>query len=173
MYQKRMTQLKCSCYFSLRSTWNYCPKCAKPISAEQKKRPKRQPGSLKSLTRKLDEIFSKYIRLRDCPDGVGKCISCGKPHAYSGMDAGHFIGREVLPTRWDPVNVNCQDRFCNRFKEGEKDRYAEGLEKKYGPGTVDKLRLKANQPYRVYPDMLKALIAHYEKEVESLEAQSE
>jgi len=88
---------------------------------------------------KLDKAFSKWIRYRDTKDGFGKCISCGKFKAYEELDAGHFIGRQHLGTRWDEKNVHAQCRYCNRFDEGNKGNYRAALVAKYGPDILDQL----------------------------------
>lgn len=90
---------------------------------------------------KLDRVFSKWIRMRDCQDGVGNCISCGKLISYEQMDAGHFIGRQHLGTRWNEKNTHGQCRSCNRFNEGNKGMYQTTLISKYGPSILDELAI--------------------------------
>lgn len=71
---------------------------------------------------------------------------------YSQSDAGHFVGRGKLKTRYDERNVNIQCRPCNRFGEGRKVEYALALEKKYGPGTAAELMALAQLPVK-YDDL--------------------
>ena len=72
------------------------------------KKPKRS-----TLIRKLDRIFSEYIRKRDTNHkGQVECISCQKTFQYKEVDAGHFISRKYLRTRWDEKNVHGQCRRC-------------------------------------------------------------
>ena len=80
----------------------------------------------------LDSAFSRYIRRRDCPDGAGRCISCGRPITFSTCDAGHYIPRTHTATRWNVCNVNAQCRTCNRLRGGNPDGYRRGLIDRYG-----------------------------------------
>ena len=95
--------------------------------------------TIKSLKRKLDRVFSLYIRQRD----HGKCYTCGVKRDIREMDAGHYIKRGHYATRYDERNVHCQCRACNRFKGGMMDEYAVHLLKDYGPNILNELnRLK-------------------------------
>lgn len=69
--------------------------------------------SQKTLIRKLDEVFSRYIRLRDADEhGYIRCISCGRIHHFNETDCGHFINRSHMATRFDEQNCNGQCRSC-------------------------------------------------------------
>lgn len=126
--------------------------------------------SQKTLIRKLDEVFSRYIRLRDADEhGYIRCISCGKIHHFSEMDCGHFINRSHMATRYDEQNCNGQCRSCNRFDEGNNIGYTRGLIAKYGPQVIDLLYIKKNTIKKWDCFELETLIAHYQKEVKKLE----
>lgn len=86
-----------------------------------------------------DRAFSLYIRRRDCRDGVGRCISCGRPITFATCDAGHYIPRTHTATRWNVYNVNAQCRECNRMKDGNIAGYRDGLIARYGLPVVEKL----------------------------------
>lgn len=87
--------------------------------------------SRKGLIRKLDRIFSEYIRKRDAnKKGLVKCISCQKEYHFTEVDAGHFISRKEMSIRYHPKNVHAQCRFCNRFRYGMQYVYSLELEKK-------------------------------------------
>ena len=94
---------------------------------------------LPALDRKLWKLFSQFIRKRDCPNGYGKCITCGKLKPYAEMDAGHFVGRRHKATKFDEKNVNVQCRYCNRFNSGESYAYSLAIDRKYGAGTAETL----------------------------------
>lgn len=93
-----------------------------------------------AAVKKMDLAFSKYIRLRDTPDGYGACCSCGKPTLYGNGDAGHFINRRKMSVRWDETNVHFQCRYDNRFNEGAAAGYALFMIDKYGREHVEYLR---------------------------------
>jgi len=82
--------------------------------------------TLKYWKTKIDKPFHSYIRRRDADDDSGycQCISCDKPIHFSESDAGHFISRGKLATRWDERNVNAQCRKCNRFEYGRQFEYS-------------------------------------------------
>lgn len=71
--------------------------------------------STATLIRKLDEVFSMYIRLRDS-QAFGyrafRCISCGQVKPFDQMDCGHFIGRTHMATRFDEENCHGECRNC-------------------------------------------------------------
>lgn len=91
----------------------------------------------------LDRAFSEYIRLRDSDEnGLCRCISCGKIHAWNDIDCGHFVNRRHMSTRFDEINGNAQCRSCNYYDEGNPVGYAKGLIEKYGAGIIDELLLK-------------------------------
>ena len=84
-----------------------------------------------TLIKKLDRIFSEYIRKRDADKkGYVKCITSGKKYHYTEVDAGHFISRKEMATRWHEDNVYAQSRYDNRYRYGEQDEYSLALEKK-------------------------------------------
>jgi 5-methylcytosine-specific restriction endonuclease McrA len=127
---------------------------------------KRATGSLKA---KLDRIFSEYIRLRDADtNGYCRCISCGSIHHWKEMDAGHFVNRSHMSTRYDERNVNAQCRKCNRFDEGNPIGYARGLIKKYGKGIIDELEVKKHSVSRTTESEYRLLVNHYKVEVMEL-----
>ena len=124
------------------------------------------------LIRKLDEVFSKYIRLRDMMQGrVFRCISCGRVLPIEQADCGHYINRKHMATRFSERNCNAQCRSCNRFDEGNMSGYRAGLAKKRGETVVVLLESQRteNRKWEVWE--LKAAIEHYQREVKRLEAE--
>ena len=65
------------------------------------------------LTKKLDKVFSAYIRLRDAmPNGCFRCISCGQIKRFEQGDCGHYHSRTHMATRWEPDNCHMECRAC-------------------------------------------------------------
>ena len=121
------------------------------------------------LIKKLDTIFSKYIRLRDSnSEGIGFCITCGKPGYWKYMDCGHFIKRQHMSTRYDEKNCNLQCKGCNCFEQGADALYTLALEKKYGPGTSLLLLEMRNHRTRYPVFYFEKLIKEYTKKVDVL-----
>lgn len=115
---------------------------------------------------RIDRVFHEYIRRRDVDNdsGYGSCISCGKGIHYSESDAGHFITRKALITRWDERNVNLQCRKCNRFEYGRQYEYSINI----GGDLAEELLMLSKQTmklmdheyielYEKFRDKLKAL----------------
>lgn len=91
----------------------------------------------------LDRVFSKMIRERDADL---PCIVCGR---IKPLEAGHFRGRGMMSTRWDPINVNGECSGCNNqdysgYGEGKSYEYSVGLDKRWGKGTA-KMLYKVSQ----------------------------
>lgn len=117
------------------------------------------------LKKKLDRVFSQYIRLRDMLPGTTlfRCISCGKVYPISNADCGHYINRKHMSTRFSEVNCNAQCRQCNRFDEGNMSGYRLGLVKMYGETRVAYLEAQKYE-IRKYSDYeYEELIKHYKK----------
>lgn len=78
---------------------------------------------------KIDKVFHEYIRRRDVDNNTGycDCVSCGKTIHFLESDAGHFISRKYLITRYDERNVHAQCRKCNRFEYGRQYEYSIAL----------------------------------------------
>ena len=87
------------------------------------KKPKKR--TLKQHKNRIDPIFSEYIRRRDADNDSGycACVSCNKPIHFTESDAGHFLSRQKLATRWDERNVYSQCRKCNRFEYGRQNEF--------------------------------------------------
>lgn len=137
---------------------------------------KRATGAKKpkgtTLKEKLDRLFSKYVRLTHA-DGHGqvKCATCPATRSWKEMDAGHFVSRTYLATRYDETNVFPQCPYCNRFKHGNMERFEEFIAFTFGPLHADVLRIRAQA---IVPDFpYRELIAEYTlklKAINQLEA---
>ena len=116
----------------------------------------------------LDKVFSLYIRQRDAKNGIVKCISCGKLVPWKESDAGHYINRRHMATRYDEQNVNAQCRADNRFDEGALHGYRKGLEEKYGDGTAEKLYIKKFNTCKMSQVEINLLTAYYKNKIKLL-----
>ena len=113
------------------------------------------------LVKKLDKLFSLYIRNRYSKNSKAKCFTCGKVDDIKGLHAGHFMSRKHYSTRWDETNVQVQCPKCNLFGQGEQYTFSKNLDKKYGKGTADKLHRKARKVVKLSTNDLKELIEKY------------
>ncbi len=98
----------------------------------------------KNLIKKLDTVFSKYIRLRDADtEGYCRCSTCGEVHHWTKIQAGHFISRKHYATRWNEDNVHAQCVACNVFRYGEQYKFSLYLGDKLSKELLEKSRLIA------------------------------
>jgi len=126
-------------------------------------------GSLQNSIKKLDKVFSIYIRNRDADEnGICKCITCGAYHHWRKVDNGHFIKRQHLALRWNEINCNAQCRKCNWLGQGEDVKYREALIKKHGPDIIDQLLIAKNKPFKISQFEIDVMEKFYKSEVKKL-----
>ena len=125
----------------------------------------------KTLVKKLDIVFSKYIRARDSKDGMFRCCSCGQLKPYEQADAGHFVNRRWMATRWREDNVHAQCRSCNRFDEGNAVGYTLFMISKYGQPHVEYLNSLKNAGCKYTDFELELLIKEYKAKFKGLNKQ--
>lgn len=128
---------------------------------------------LSTLHKKLWRTFSEFIRLRDCITTMGKtdqgmCITCGSIKPFHLLDAGHFIGRRHMATRYDPRNVAAQCKGCNGYRSGEQYIFGQKLVEKYGTEMIEELFALKYQTRKFKNFELEELIDHYTKEIRGL-----
>lgn len=92
--------------------------------------------SYKTLKKKLDTVFSRYIRLRDCFKSTGTptygvCVTCNKTVTYEESNAGHFMDRQHMATRWHEQNVNLQCVSCNKYNQGRQYEHGRYIAKEH------------------------------------------
>lgn len=92
------------------------------------------------LVKKLDTVFSQYIRLKDSVDGIGTCITCGKQDNIKNLQAGHFMSRKHYFLRWSEENVKIQCAACNVFRYGEQYKYSLYLGNKLSKKLLEESR---------------------------------
>ena len=118
--------------------------------------------SIPSLRRRLDKVFSVYIRRRDSDEnGFGKCCSCGAWKHWMAANAGHFIKRQHTATRYDERNVHFQCVVCNFHRHGNLIEYCEFMRDRYGAGIIDELRQLQRTTVKYTRADYEAMIAKY------------
>lgn len=137
----------------------------------QEKKKARAGMSKQSLVKKLDKIFSEFIRLRDTKPWnfeYGRCISCGRILPWAKLQCGHFHSRIHMNTRFDERNCNIECIACNIYSADHLIGYRKNLIKKIGEKEVDMLDVRAHQSKSFSLFELQMLIKHYEEEVKKL-----
>ena len=117
--------------------------------------------SRKGLIKKLDKIFSEYIRRRYAKNDIVECVTCGVTKHWKEVDAGHFMSRKHYATRWHPQNVQVQCKHCNGFRAGENYLFGKYLDSSYGIGTADELVSLSRQIKKYTDKDIEELILHY------------
>ncbi|HDL1372722.1 TPA: recombination protein NinG [Mannheimia haemolytica] len=169
-------------YIKFQSTQQVCSvKCAMAMGkrktetkrkqadkAERKER-KQRLEKLKSRSawlKDLQNIFNKFIRLRDkdLP-----CISCGRHHQGQ-WHAGHYKTVGGNPElRFNEDNVNRQCSVCNNHKSGNIVNYRINLIEKIGLERVEFLERKDHPPLKLTIEQIKDLIKVYKAKCKELE----
>ena len=120
------------------------------------------------IVKKLDTIFSQYIRLKDSENEYATCFTCGKSDHWKKLQNGHFQSRRHYSTRWDEVNCQVQCAGCNVFRQGEQFIFSKNLDLKYGKGTAENLQIQAGQIIKLSDSELQEMIKDYEKFVQTI-----
>ena len=122
--------------------------------------------TVSKLKKKLDIVFSRYIRERDCMATTGDidygvCVTCKQTKPIAKLQCGHFQYRTYSNTRYCERNCNAQCIGCNMFKQGEQYLHSLAIEDKYGEGTSDELVKKAKISHKWQIEELENMIKHY------------
>lgn len=129
--------------------------------------------SVSALKKKLDTVFSVYIRMRDGEYRKGvwwcRCITCGEWKPLKIMQAGHFQSRRFTATRFHEQNVHAQCKKCNIFNQGEQYKYAIAVDRLYGTGTADMLEQLARQTKKFKTWELEEMIGEYKLKIHAFE----
>lgn len=128
--------------------------------------------SRKQLIKKLDSVFSQYIRLKDAfeEDGIllAKCVTCGTVKHWKKLQNGHYYSRGRYPTRWDEDNCHVQCARCNIFLKGRYIEYTLFMIDTYGRDFVDELGIKSINPAKISSIDLKGKIEEYKEKVRNI-----
>jgi len=115
-----------------------------------------------AVVKRLDAIFSQYIRKKNSDHGKAQCFTCGKIDDWKKLQNGHFQSRRHYSTRWDETNCQVQCAGCNVFKYGEQFKFGLELDSKYGSGTAHNLLVKAQKQVKYQTFELLEMIKYYE-----------
>jgi hypothetical protein len=116
------------------------------------------------LVKKLDTVFSQYIRRRYAKNDIAECVTCGKKDHWKKMDAGHFMSRKHYSTRWHEDNVQVQCKSCNLYNQGEQYKYSIFL----GDEKSEELYMMSKQTVKISNYDLEELIELYQQKLAEL-----
>lgn len=111
--------------------------------------------------------FSLFIRLRDSDaNGIIRCCTCGKMKHWKRMQAGHYMSRRNKATLFDERNVHGQCAGCNAWQGGRAQDHAVFIDRKYGQGAAEKIRIDSKKECRRRITDLPWIEEEYRKKVE-------
>ena len=113
---------------------------------------KRKIRGISPLKKKLDTLFSLYIRQKYDKT----CYTCGGGGKV--LQCGHFVSRMYLATRWDENNARPQCRMCNCLMNGRAVDFEERLIEEIGQEAVNILKRKRKEITKLTPEWYEAEI---------------
>ena len=125
----------------------------------------------KTLVKKLDAIFSEYIRRKHADkNGIVKCYTCNKKAYWKGegMQNGHFISRSSRILRWREDNCRPQCYACNCMRYGQAYIFGANLNKEFGFNKAEELLIESKKIIKQSDQDLLDLIDDYKQKVELL-----
>ena len=127
------------------------------------KKPKRSV-----LIKKLDTIFSQYIRRRYAINDISECYTCNAKNIYKKQQAGHFASRRHYSTRWNEFNVQVQCYSCNICNQGLQFEFGKRLCLQYGDNFAEDLMIESKKIVKFTESNLIEMIEYYNSKLESL-----
>lgn len=130
----------------------------------------KEMGTMQSLINDLDRTVSLVVRLKEADKhGINTCFTSGKVLHYKSLQAGHFIPRAHLATRWLLENIRPQSEFENCHLSGNIEVFRKKLEEE-NPGITDWLQEQAREVYKPSQDELKQLLLSMRQKLKMLES---
>jgi len=151
--------------------------CASCVALERKEKQKvrkenekkKKAESISTLTKKLDRVFSVYVRLLNSDDqGNVKCFTCDRVEYWRKIQNGHFQSRRYYSTRFEPQNCQPQCYGCNIGLSGAQYIFGVNLDKKYTEGTADSMVRLSKEVKKFTAYEMMELITTYENHVMKL-----
>jgi len=129
---------------------------------------KKKVVKISTVKKKLDAVFSKYIRTLHSKDGLVRCYTCPKVAPIAEMQNGHFVPRQYLAVRYDERNCRPQCYACNMLYNGQPSAYAKRLEEETS-GIVRELESLRLVTTKWYPQDYLNKIEEYEIRLRNLQ----
>jgi hypothetical protein len=148
-----------------------CVKKSQIAKVKEKKAKVRQKKaeSIGVLTKKLDRIFSVYIRLSGTKEGGNcKCFTCDKVMHWREIQCGHFQSRRFYSTRFHVLNCKPQCYGCNIGLSGNQYIFGVNLDKLHGEGTANLMVRESRAVKKFTSQEMMELIGLYENLVGEL-----
>lgn len=121
-------------------------------------------------------FFSKYIKLSYADKfGVVRCATSGVYMSWDDKNchAGHYVkvydgNRTNFSTAFDERNVMPQSYQENRYNGGNQEEMAKAIDRKFGKGTAEGLRIKSKFPFKLDKFTLDLIAKKYKQKLNDL-----
>jgi hypothetical protein len=128
------------------------------------------------LKKEVWDIFSLYIRTRDCLKttgcaSFGLCITCGKRYHIKLLQAGHFIPGRHNANLFSLSGTHAQCYNCNINLKGNTLIYRRKIIKLYGEDADEILEAEARQIKKFTRAELEGLKQEFTQKIKELKAQ--
>lgn len=149
-------------------------KCDRIYQKDKNKAKKaKRMESTSVLTKKADEICSKYIRTRDCllstgSKESGECVTCKKVYPFGKLQCGHFMSRSHRATRWEEKNMDVQCYGCNIGDKWRQYEHWLYINERYWEWTAESIYRASQSLQKVSPDFLHEIINIYSLKLSQL-----
>ena len=118
--------------------------------------------SRNKIIKKLDWVFSEYIRLRDSNSKwIVECPLCWKRIYWKYAQNMHFVSRWVLKYRFSEKNCHAGCMRCNVILHWNYIEYTRFMQRKYWFEFVESI-VRDKAPYKVSTPDLISMIYNYE-----------
>ena len=130
--------------------------------------------TLAKMKKKVWEVFSKYIRLRDCLrttgcSSWGLCVTCGKRYHIKLLQAGHYVAGRTNAILFSERGVHAQCYNCNINLRGNTLEYRRKIIEMYGEGADEEIEAEKSKIVKYTIPDLEELLTHYKEEIVILE----
>lgn len=105
-----------------------------------------------------DQAFSVFVRKRGMDKwGMIECATCGYRGCLERMTCGHLFPRYNMSTRWHEKNALPQCWLCQTSLNGEREKMKLAIDKEFGAGTAEEMRIKSYEIKEWTKEEIKAL----------------
>jgi len=118
---------------------------------------KKKKLTISKEKKKAWDLFSQYIRLRDCIITTGTleyaiCVTCESKYHFKQLQGGHFLPGRHNSVLFDERNCHAQCHGCNMFKQGNTVRYFRFMQEHYGEEIIQELEQKDRElkQFKIY-----------------------
>jgi len=132
--------------------------------------------TVRQVKKQAWDLFSKYIRLRDCLrttgcSSWGLCITCGKRYHFKLLQAGHFIPGRYNNNLFNEKGCHAQCKHCNIDLKGNTLEYRRKVIELYGAGTDEELEAENRKTRQFSVSELEEFMEDLKQRIKELDGQ--